>query len=592
MNRYIIATAATALALPLASPATAQSDPMEGGYHYQSAIRLYASYSRNPRTLDPDGSKFDQTWQELNAANADEPNNGNVYFWLGVLSEPDVSSATKCYNTALLFLKPGVKSNYALCATALASHLLDAGNRQKAKELMDKVAKSKHAARHTMIGNYCMDSRVADYAQAAKCYRTAIGEEKPGSPNLDELYARLIVAQTIAGDVSGARSTAAEAATKVNSGSLWRQAQAHMLYRNGKPDEALTTALGLFNLDRRGDFSIFSDCMALVCQIVSDEGPDAMAAIRSFKLDQNVVNFASSALLTSYPAAYVDLCQDDAAEMDGAYLANAYEKLFINAKALALNLEKEREKDAGDHNTLAYLRARMGDNDGAAAEMDSAVMMARAESWPYASYANLLTSYSDRYDDALAYADTALALNPLDAHAAFSRMWVLHVVKGDAEGAKAAAKRLLDIVRENEAEAAAQEDGSHMDLYGDIDVFNSALAKERKKVSDHNPWAYLVLGDKDATLAAVEDMLNTDNDLGSNSDPMYRHLFAAEIYALLGMTDNAVTHMAKALEHGYRDFAFLDHTPNLASLRTNRDFFSLMEKYRAIYRQEIEKYSK
>lgn len=595
MNKLIIATAAAALTLPMASPLMAQSDQNEGGYHYKTALAAISSYIDDPRTLDPDYSKRRQVYSELMSALADEPRNGNVHYWIGNAWESAPDKATEFYNTALLFLKPGENSLYAKCATALASHMLNAGQTQKAQELMAKVAKSKCADRNLLIGNYCMDSRVADYPKAAKCYRSAIADSKSASPSeLDDLYARLIVAQTLAADISAAQSTIAEAQAKAPSGLLWRQAQSYFLLRTGNRKEALNTILRVCDSDPgKADYMVVFDRMLLIEQITECADADLAATIRNFKPSNG---WASISLLVNYalshnfPADQVAFCQEHASEFeDLSSLAYAYERLFINAKALALNLEKSGEKN---HNALAYLRAKMGDIDGATADMDTLVMQKRADSFAYVSYANLLSTYTDRYDDALAYADTALVLDPKNEHALFSRLWALRVVRGDASAARDAANRLLSAINDHEALSAEADDGTHMKSDGDIFLFNSALIKEKKRVSALKPWAYLALGDKDKAIAAVNDMLNPDNDLGENNAPMYRQLFAAEIYALLGMPAEAVTHMTKAMESGYRDFAFLDHTPNLASLRTNRDFTALMEKYRDTYRQDIEKYSK
>lgn len=579
MKKYLIATAAAALVLP----AAAQSDKNEGGYHYKAALAIIENNSSD---------YVQKAFAELMSAMPDEPHNGNIYYWLGVLSEPDAEQTTKCYNTALLFLKPGEKSNLAQCATALASHMLDAGQTQKARELMEKVAKSKCADRNILLGNYYMDSRVADYAKAAKSYRNAIATAQ--TTELDDLYARLIVAQTIAGDHSGAQATIAEAQAKAPSGTLWKQAKCHFLYRAGNPEEALTALLNLCDeYPAVFDQSLTYDRMSLVSAIVGEAPSHAVATIRSFKPTNSwrpIFHFVSYSMSRLAPADYLDFCQEHTSEFDDPVgSAEAYERLFINAKAIALNFEKNGKIN---HNAMAYFRAKMGDTDGATAEMDTLVSLNRGKSLVYASYANLLSTYTDRYADALAYADTALALDPRNEHALFSRMWVLHVVKGDSDAAKEAANRLLSVIREKEELASAADNGDHLDSYGDIFVFNSALAKKRNTVSDLKPWAYLALGDKANVIAAVKDMLNPDNELRSNNEPMYRNLFAAEIYALLGMTDEAVAYMTKAMECGYRDFAFLDHTPNLANLRTNHSFNTLMEKYRDTYRHEIEKYSK
>lgn len=96
----------------------------------------------------------------------------------------------------------------------------------------------------------------------------------------------------------------------------------------------------------------------------------------------------------------------------------------------------------------------------------------------------------------------------------------------------------------------------------------------------YNMYAYVALGEYDNAVNALKYVLG--------DEPTYNDLYnAACVYSLMNKKDEALDYLRKSFENGWRGFKHLEWDTDMDNIRNTDEYKALVEKYKAIHKQEM-----
>lgn len=213
-------------------------------------------------------------------------------------------------------------------------------------------------------------------------------------------------------------------------------------------------------------------------------------------------------------------------------------------------------------NSLGYARRSLGDLEGAKTAFARYVELIPDESNPYDSYAELLMEMGE-YDESIANYRKALEINP-HFPSAYAGISINESLKGNVEGALAAADEMLDAARNDAEERGAMFQSVTAHLYaGHIDEAVDtaeelyAMAKEQDDlaamggVAEYIGDIMAVTGDGAGALEyyklALENRLESPINDANKAQARRTHLFKSAIAAIV--SDDLDTAKARTAEY-------------------------------------------
>lgn len=576
---------ALALTATLISTATiAQVDDDNSIIDYQWAETCFADgyYREASRALDNELRQY--------------PTNASAYLLYAEVSQRlsrfDLSG--RHYATAIMLSEPHPElETYTNAVIGYASLLNSKANDPDAAEaLINQAVKNAHPVNlYLWQGHYAQQR--GNYAKAHKSYRAALkaNKKKRSLPD-DEIYGNYIIpALLLDGKLAEAEKAIAEAQSKCPDGTKWKRAKVSLLDIQGQDEAAIDLCLEAGFLIPQGakDAPAVSDYDGLEWSLklmdLANKNYDLVMA----KLDRFVrrIDASDAALYEATDIAYrlqhhQDFLRFYAMYAPGRFgssfhVANAYFNIFANDMAeveingaIKANTNASADFIRGLHTLKAQILARQGNIDGAVAILDSIA--------DHHTLAHILTTYTRRYAEAAAHADTALALVPrksADGLDLLCLRMMCHKRLGNEDQARADASHIIAYEAENLQSRDTVPDVSHLHQ------------KSAHQTCGYSRFAYAILWQTAKAISAINQCLAPCVDL--NRVPLYQKFIeAAQAYSLLGMTDLTFNYLAKALETGYRDFLFIDSSPCFDAIRNRDDFAELIDSYRLKHSQETD----
>lgn len=601
MNTATRLCAALLLAAPFASPAIAQVDDGMKSYNYQMALEF------------ANNGKFRTAAERLEAELKDHPQNAAAYYLYGTIYENNdmYDKAGEYYATAIMLSESEPKSEiYSRSVTAYAMLLYDEQNQDaqiQAEALLDEAVKKAPTSTLLLYQGW-FATRNSNNVKAEKCYRAAIKANKKEDAWPDDLlYGQYLIPSLLAqGKLADAEKALADVEKAEPDGEYSKLAKVALLDIKGRDDEAIDLLLNLafripsgktgalrdsksFNADWKDkltDLAYKNYDLVISKMEQFAKSPDAseVTLFYASRVANNRCKFQD----------YIRLAKADDPDYfpSDPIAANAYYYLYANNQAIEI-YDRAIETNSTDRADYAnFLRtrkaecmARLGDIDGAEALLDSLAAASPSCSDAYHIHAKILSDYSSRLADAVAYADTALAI----------------VGKNSYKGALIAKQRMLcneSLGNHDAAVADAKAIIAYEDSKKTSSLFSCYKLHDKSAVRFLSNAAYAILGQKDAAIQSINECLDPKADL--DVPAFVRFLYAATTYSILDMPDETLNYLEKALQTGYRDFISIEGNPIFANIRDRKEFTSLLDTYRDKYRhispksnnppQAIEKY--
>lgn len=594
MNRLSKCALAALMATTTVLTAHAQEDYSKS-YNYQMAQEYFQAQD------------YEKAAYSVMSELAQHPRNagahilkGDLYDLLGTYDE-----AGECYARAMMVSEDDKMQTvaYGTAVTRYANILAGKlGRNAEAETLIDNAAKRLGTVNMMLWQGWIAD-RVGNGDKAAKAYRSAIkanGKTKEFTD--DVLYGDYLIPSLLtAGKLTEAGKAIAEAEKICPDGLEWKLSKVRYLDLKGEDEAAIDLSLETaFRVPEGAPYAIINSrsqngpAWAMRLVDIAFKGYDlVMSKLEKFAKEKDA---AEATLWTAMSIAqrlrrsddYLRLMkelQPDGMDSDPD-VAQAYSDIFANNRVLEVtdniiaNAEREGDTEHANYYRASFKAthmARIGDLDGAESLLNSIAAADPSNIYAYHMHSYLLTIYTRRYAEAAAYADTALYLTGKET-AAGATMTYLRMINnhrlGNKEKAEADAKALI----------AYESRGNKTTDNPNTRLMHAKTAHDKYGFSCS---AYAILGQREKALEAIRACLEPDVDL--DQFPTYeKYIEAAERYSLLGMADETLTYLGKALEAGYRDFIFIEMSPTFDIVRERADFAELVDTYRTRYRQEIE----
>lgn len=562
------------LAMLLTPPALAQED-----YHNSYNYKMAEQYLNSGKYKDA-ASYIEAEIEQHPGSACAYILKGDIYYYNNMY---DIAGTQ--YSTAMMVAE-GDKSqveDYGDAATGYANLLVSALNKKdEAEALVDAAVKKSATARLLLWQGWVADAN-GHYDKAYKAYRAALkANQKTNDYAPDDIYGRYMIPCLLkAGNLTEAAKVLTEAEKAYPDGTATKLAKVNLLDMQGKDEQAVdlcletafrTTSGGDALCDTRAGYAWLDKLEDLAYKNYDL----VIGKVEKFAKEKD----ASQGTLWAAANYANTLCHgrdvirlwkqyspDDA---DSHYLAAmAYAEIFATNKAIEV-FDKAIEKNPDERSIVinkAKALATIGDLDGAEALLNSVAAAEPDNARAYSAHANILIDYTTRHAEAAAYADSAAALGA----GCYPRM-ISNYRLGNTDKAEADAETIIAEAEKIKAKPKT------------VDL--SSLHKKHT-ASIIVPYAYAILGQKEKAIAAINENLATDVNLSNG--PFYdRYVEAAEAYSILGMADDVLANLGKALEAGYRDFTCLASSPFFDIVRDKQGYAELIDTYRAKYRQEIE----
>lgn len=566
------------LATLLTAPALAQED-YQNSYNYRMAEEsLYSGDYKNATAY-------------IDAEIEQHPQSACAYIFNGDLFRRIHASASAglFYSTAMMVSEDDRTQveDYGVAACLYADLLVNCLDKTDEAEAIIDAAVKKSPTTRMLIWQGWVAEENGHYDKAGKAFRAALKAHKKSAYSgytLDDIYGYIIRSLLRAGNLTEAEKVIAEAEESCIFGALeTKLCKVILLDMQGKDEEAVDLCLETA-FRKRSDGKTLCDSEAGGSWIekledLAFKNHDlVISKMEKFAEEKDAsrnnvlwaaANYANDLNLGRDVIRLCKKFSPDNFESNPA-VASAYSHIFANNKAVEV-YDKAIEKYPDDKGLLeekAMALASLGDIDAAEALLDTLIAADPANANAYCTRAKILLSYTPRHAEAAAYADSAVALSRSKT---VIRMLCNHHL-GDTGKAQADARAIIaEAGRQQASPKSAELTSLHMKSTPSPDV----------------PYAYAVLGEKEKAIAALEKTLTPD--VGLREAPFYeRFVKAAKVYSILGMADETLASLGKALEAGYRDFTCLESSPFYDIVRGRKDYADLIDTYRAKYRQEIE----
>lgn len=570
------ALTAMLLAALFATPALAQED-YHNSYNYRMAEQYLSSgdYGNANAYID---SEIDQHPESACAYIL----KGDMYYGYELYDRAGI------YYTTALMVAEGDKSqveDYEMAVINYANLLVRALDKNdEAEAITDEAAKKAPTARLLVWQGWTAENN-GHYDKAYKAYRAALKANQKannGTYTPDDIYGGYIIPTLLkAGNLTEAEKVLAEAEKASPDGTAIKLAKVYLLDLQGKDEQAVDLCLetafrnqsngeALYSTREGGNWVDKLEDLAfknydLVIGKMEKFAKQKDASQGTLWLAARIANTLNRT------RDFIRLWEEytpDNFDSNPA-VAIAYSEIFANNKAIEV-FDKAIEKNPDERKIVtdkAQTLACLGDIDAAEALLNSVAAAEPDNARTYRIHANILLNYTTRYAEAAAYADSTVALSSTGLYSHMISNYRL----GDTDKAEADADAIITYAEKAMAEPKA--------------VKLSSLHK--KYSSPTVPYAYAILGQKDKAIAALKKCLAPDVNL--DYEPFYeRYVSAAEVYSILGMADETLANLGKALEAGFRDFTRLGSSAFFDVVRGKQGYAELIDTYRAKYRQEIE----
>lgn len=555
MNRPLMTlTATAALTLAVLTPAAAQNTDYSESQNYKKAMEAAAAGDLNGAL------------REINAEIQVHPRNAAAYNtkaeWLRF--KPDATNADimHCLTTALAVMAED-DDDFNLTFMNYVSLLVNSGDTAQALSLLDYQMEKKPWS-YTLFRKADILCSQSKFAEALDAFRKARELDKKDNCLADDMISVGII--SCLADMEGrdveADKEIAYARTNHISSTIWRYPAILYLTRKGRKDEAVDLITDLVTLGSR-DQHMVNLAKGVMPEFIKKAEDVQTSASAGDDQKRNMLTLAMHAADGTNPAECLRLVRTYGLSDDmKGWFDNNYIGAFANEKALKIYSDKldmqMRNGDYADANdsriTVATLQARIGDVTSAENTLRDAIDYTPANSSAYTRYARILTDYTDRYAEAAAYADTALALELGFEQAALKMLNLFRL--GDKQGAQAMADKIISTINLNTA--------------------TGVMCRVRR-------LALAVKGEKKAAIKALEEGLQIYG--------YQKYVDQAQVYGVLGMTDEAIENLRAAFAEGYRDFLMIEKSPELATVRGKRAYKKLVSEYKAKYAKELMSYN-
>ena len=500
------------------------------------------------------------------------------------------------YNTAIEYLSKELDTNpkngYAHMWTAIACAHSDRYGwalqyAQSALKLLPKKVKAGRAKMNILLAD--LYSEAKDTAQAITYLEQAIRED----PQEPYPYRKLFLFSQNKGDKEAMLRQAQAAVTNVTENRDMDMLMIDALVENERQDEAFAycdkvlrqcepkskeasrflTQRALMRVKNKQPHEALSDLMQATRIDIWDVSEDVLE-----QLDDTIPTVVRDTLLAAH-------AQEPDKLFWKIYLYDSYRHTNEYSKAVETGFAMLPQYNSAHliHYIASVLESYIGD-----VELSERMLIKQlgVDSTSAATYLNLEDLYAEtgRYKEAFAMADKALSFDPSPSEKAN-----IYQLRG----------RIYEIQREYEKAVEDFMAGMISDprdyeywfrigkLYGMMnepdkqaqafDQGRKAFAADGKELS---PEAYVAMGDSARAYEAAKTMIKKDNSSGQQYN-------AACVYAQIGHPQEALVHLKKAFECGFRHFYHIAWDMDLDSLRGMKEFDKIVNEYKQ--RAELEK---
>ncbi len=209
----------------------------------------------------------------------------------------------------------------------------------------------------------------------------------------------------------------------------------------------------------------------------------------------------------------------------------------------------------------------------------------QVDSTSAATYVRLEELYAEtgRYHEAFAMAEKALAFNPTPSDKASAYQLRGRIYEIQHEYRKAIDDFMAGMIADPRDYGYWFRIGKLYGAMNEPEKQADAFEQGRKAYAAHgaelSAEAHVVLGDSAKAFELAQKMIKKEN---SAED----HYNAACVYAQIGHPEEALEHLRKAIEYGFRHFYHIAWDMDLDSLRGRKEFEDMVSEYKQIAEQE------